>query len=1464
MTDFIDLGRRFRELTEAELEDDAERMFEWADTGFGPDIGWQELLEHKRVILLAQAGAGKTEEMREQKDRLAREDKFAFYIPIERLHGTPVGKTLPVEEEERFEQWKKQDNATGWFLLDAVDELKLTRGSFDQALIQLSRAIQGHLHRVRIIVSSRPSDWRPKRDLAVMQRRLPVPPVDPKPRVMAPEEAFLERLERKDSEPARSDEENEVPGAERPVRTLAMLALTKDQIRRFAERNGVADADAFLEEIGRQNAWPFAGRPLDLGKLIGIWIHDGRLGTRAEQHERNATAKLRNHPDRPDQDALADDRARRGAERLALALALTRTRSIQSPDQEVNSDWSESALDAAKILSDWNDAERNALLRRGLFDPATYGRVRFHHRSVQEYLSAKQLQALVEKGMSTKALFRLLFGERYGEKVVFPSMRAIAAWLALWNPGVRGELIIREPETLLSSGDPVSLELSVRKTLLRAFAAADGRERWRGLCSDIHQIRRFAHPDFALVIRECWEKGAANQEVRELLIQMIQLGPVVDCADLAHAVAMDTEENEYVRIYAVRTLLACGREDRAQEFAGRLLADPAFWPGKRVAIVAGDLFPEILAVGELIELMERSYRPKRDTGDFHWVSKQIVEKLEPWSETAVALREEMSALIWRNRTQNEGILRFDSTHDYLAPALAVLCERQLREKPNHLGSASTERESRNDLVRSCVIAVQFGADAIDGRATVDRLRAHFKDDTTLRSAAFGATLALVDEVDPDESDWLRFHFVQQDCLAGGLTENDRSWLETALADEGHPEQRAVALYALILLWDLRGQIVPELDGIRVLLKGDTRLDQILQKHMAPPEPKDNSKRMERNAQRRKRNQECRKRKRLQHWTKWREELLANPDSAFSTGNRDRTLWHIYQWFDEKDHSGFSFLNWDRQLVEQAFSADIADRALTAFKEYWRSARPTLWSAQSDTERGQVRRDCILGISGVSAESEMEGWTKGLSSQEARLATSYATMNLNGFPSFIDELVKSHPAEVCTLIGEEVGAELALGACHQHLPTLQKLAYAESSLKQLVILRLICELNEWPHSIAEGSERHWPKHLYTVLRILEDTKSETDRKTIARECEERYRADPGGTSALAWLQGLFRFDAVQGAQALGEGFADREDAGTCERAIEAFAALFGGRDATALEIADPDQRARVLGQLVRQAYAFVRPEDDQVHESTYSPDTRDNAESARNFLLSSLIDTPGPKAWQILRELAEEDAFARSRVRLRFHAWERAATDAEFAPYESKNVAEFYTRLEMPPTDRDGLLAVMTDRLEDLAHDLQHHDFSIRKTLRGIEDEPEMQKNLAWWLEQKTNGVYRVAREEEVADRKRTDIRLLSTVGDQKAAIEVKIADHWSVNELEQALENQLVKRYLRHVNCKAGCLLLTYRGKKKYWIRPGTKGKRMAFGDVVLMLEETAQNLEDRNPDDFRIAVFGLDLTSPESGKAGT
>ena len=454
--DFIDLQRRFRNLTDAELGDTEELTF-LDEHGFGPAFGWVDLLEHARVVLLAQAGAGKSREMEEQVKRLVEEGRFAFFLPLESLDREPMVDILSPIDETRFEAWKADYEAPAWFFLDAVDELKLTDGKLDRALRRLSKDINSHLDRARVIISCRPSDWRPSVDLATLNDRLPVPSGHGETPPQSPDDAFIRVLKRDSGQTTGSTHGKAEARSSEAVRTVAMLPMNDAQIKLFAEQSGVVDANAFLQEVDRQNARTFAGRPLDLADLIATWRTLGHLGTRAEQHETNVTAKLKDDPDRADRDVLTDVKARLGSERLALALALTRTRSIRSPEQALDIQRADGVLDAAEILPDWTEDERRTLLRRALFDPATYGRVRFHHRSVQEYLAARHLWTLREQGMSTKARLRLLFAERYGVEVVLPSMRAIAAWLALWDDAVRKELIKREPEALLSLGDPESL-----------------------------------------------------------------------------------------------------------------------------------------------------------------------------------------------------------------------------------------------------------------------------------------------------------------------------------------------------------------------------------------------------------------------------------------------------------------------------------------------------------------------------------------------------------------------------------------------------------------------------------------------------------------------------------------------------------------------------------------------------------------------------------------------------------------------------------------------------------------------------------------------------------------------------------------------------------------------------------------------------------------------------------------------
>jgi hypothetical protein len=49
-------------------------------------------------------------------------------------------------------------------------------------------------------------------------------------------------------------------------------------------------------------------------------------------------------------------------------------------------------------------------------------------------------------------------------------MRPLAAWLALNDEQIFREILVRNPELLLTQGDPGSLSLSQREALLKAFA----------------------------------------------------------------------------------------------------------------------------------------------------------------------------------------------------------------------------------------------------------------------------------------------------------------------------------------------------------------------------------------------------------------------------------------------------------------------------------------------------------------------------------------------------------------------------------------------------------------------------------------------------------------------------------------------------------------------------------------------------------------------------------------------------------------------------------------------------------------------------------------------------------------------------------------------------------------------------------------------------------------------------------
>ena len=159
--EFVELHRYFVPIgTDKEPIPDTEWLWGYRIAGW---LTWPTLLKYRRVVLLAEALSGKTEEFRHQAAKLFAEGKPAFFMRIEELADGPFDDALDPAAVETFEAWDKGNDA-GWFFLDSVDEARLNRKNFESALKRFRRKLDRSLERARVFISCRASDWKVRDD----------------------------------------------------------------------------------------------------------------------------------------------------------------------------------------------------------------------------------------------------------------------------------------------------------------------------------------------------------------------------------------------------------------------------------------------------------------------------------------------------------------------------------------------------------------------------------------------------------------------------------------------------------------------------------------------------------------------------------------------------------------------------------------------------------------------------------------------------------------------------------------------------------------------------------------------------------------------------------------------------------------------------------------------------------------------------------------------------------------------------------------------------------------------------------------------------------------------------------------------------------------------------------------------------------------------------------------------------
>jgi len=310
----------------------------------------------------------------------------AFFVPLERLVGTSLSDSIFPEDEEKFQEWVHNSNEATFFL-DSVDEAKVRRQQdFAKSLDNFIHGIGiSRLHRVRVVISARVSAWRAYADRDELLQRMHVP------------------------QPAKKRKEGNGHKPESPsFRIVQLLPLDRERVRKFVESTKLENPDAFIEALDLHHAWEFAGRPIDVAVLINYWQERGRLGTLTELIEFDLENKLAETHERRQEDPLTSQKTKEGAECLGASVLFCRRFSFLLPDT-VPAENTSGAIDAtACLLPDWTSTMIKAMLARAVFDVASYGRIRFHHRRVAEYLAGRWLNERIKEGCPFPILENLL------------------------------------------------------------------------------------------------------------------------------------------------------------------------------------------------------------------------------------------------------------------------------------------------------------------------------------------------------------------------------------------------------------------------------------------------------------------------------------------------------------------------------------------------------------------------------------------------------------------------------------------------------------------------------------------------------------------------------------------------------------------------------------------------------------------------------------------------------------------------------------------------------------------------------------------------------------------------------------------------------------------------------------------------------------------------------------------------
>ncbi len=1328
---------------------------------------WEQLLASSRyIVILGEAGTGKTVELKRRAIAGISRGLPLFFMDIGALSEGGPEQALWSSETARLSEWRDGSDAA-YFLLDSVDEANLRQESLGRALRRLD-AYVNDLARVNLVVSCRVSDWN-----------------------RADQQAIAEHIARAHGEVGE-------------LRIVQLAPLDEDRIRRLALSLGVQDVDQFLLAVDEASARPYVARPLDVQWIVEHWNRSKTIGTLTDLVASSLTHRVEERrPKSLPPSTLSSDQALRGVQRLAGVAVLSGRWSIRVPDEAIVESFASDAIDPRSVLSEWSPGDIREILTRALFDECTYGRVRLHHRTIQEYLAARWLQGKIARGLSRRDLERLMFRVRGAHAFVPPHFVPVAAWLAGWDEEVREKLISLMPEALLQHGDPAALDLTVRERALSAYLSRyRDRERLYDQF-DSASLRRFA-PLLGDVVAQHLRRSELPEDARTFLLDIANRGRLNACAGAAVESACDTRAGSRLRCHALRAVAALLEKGKQRRFVVDLMSATSDWDQDVAGAFAGSFFPDAITPGELGVILRTTVvgSPAEITAI----------KGFAWSELPSRCPIHLQAPVLEQLVVTAEVTRRD--RGWLLHAVQEMARVAIE-------TMSSESEPGSALCKAISMIRTEAEEPFDGTAHRMGLKNAIASRPRVRRWLFWTQ---VDEFVRRAGRWPTnpFEMYAYDPLST-LGPADAEWL--ARDAQEHEDERARRL-AFAALLNQDGEATVR-EFIEQIVTADVELrdarDARERRTRTPSTEFEEHIRVE---------QSRRKEERDLAQNETIRILRANLE-GISTGTRRDILSHLCFSAPPQGKLGLSM-----EVLRAEFDEDIVQAAARGLQKCWRRKRPPYQFEEEN--RSTISGDVAIGIAGFELELANGLSLASLDDSQTEIAVRLAVRQFNALPDWFGELGRLQPLKVFAALRPVVEADLRLTDPTAYPEFLSRTGLpleVRDAIADLVLEEL--EHAEPPNlrSLEDGLRSLHPLRASLISRVVE-------------LCEERIERSSDVERACVWWCTWVRIDpcgAVRHLDSLSElaaaGLTTREH---LDEVVITIASRLGANWGESINAKALFEDAEALATIIPIIYRSVRVGEDKVNRTGRAGwiDERDNAQSFRNRLFSALAALGTVEASAALEDLAEEPELVDYRDELLERA--RRAPWYQAGPMAVEEALAWDVCHATPVRSAHDLFGVALDRFDDIRAHVERGERSPRELFAAAQ-EADFQKWIAQELENRNSHGYSVVREEE-GDRKKTpDIRLHhSACHDNPVSVEVKIPENWSNRQLSAALERQLVQLYLRAEKSRHGVLLLCSRGTRR--------GKRIDLDSLISRLDAEAQRLVKRSHKVDALRVIGIDF----------